>query len=153
MIEWHEIMERTNSPTFCWRSTNKGSFSTDVHGCIFHSLSVWQIVAMNFLQKLPADRSRPLGEPPRIIGVPCTTVWERFSYTMCTGVLFPTANLGRGVTLTTYSHLVPRSRIRRTCTTLPLCDCMTFTGHIYFICTYKWFYNNGGIIMRVGGKW
>jgi len=41
MIEGQEVMERTNSPTFCWRSTNKGSFSTDMYGCIFHSFSVW----------------------------------------------------------------------------------------------------------------
>jgi hypothetical protein len=36
-----EVTESTNSPTFCWRSTNKGSFSTDMHGCIVLSLGVW----------------------------------------------------------------------------------------------------------------
>jgi len=41
MIEGQEVMEKTNLPTFCWRSTNKGSFSTDMYGCIFHSFSVW----------------------------------------------------------------------------------------------------------------
>jgi hypothetical protein len=28
MIEEQEVMERTNSPAFCWSSTNKGSFGT-----------------------------------------------------------------------------------------------------------------------------
>jgi hypothetical protein len=41
MIEGQEVIERTNSPTFCWRSTNKGSFSTDMYGCIFHLFCVW----------------------------------------------------------------------------------------------------------------
>jgi hypothetical protein len=35
MIVWKEVMEGTNSPTFCWMSTNKGSFSPDMHGYIF----------------------------------------------------------------------------------------------------------------------
>jgi hypothetical protein len=30
MIEGQEVMEITNLPNFCWRSTNKGSFSTHV---------------------------------------------------------------------------------------------------------------------------
>jgi hypothetical protein len=30
-------MERTNSPSFSWRSTNNGSFSKDMYGRIFHS--------------------------------------------------------------------------------------------------------------------
>jgi hypothetical protein len=34
-----EEQESTNSPAFCW-SANKGSFSTDMNGCIFHLLSV-----------------------------------------------------------------------------------------------------------------
>jgi hypothetical protein len=41
MIERQEDMERTNSPTFCRRSANKGSSSTDMYGCIFYSFSVW----------------------------------------------------------------------------------------------------------------
>jgi hypothetical protein len=31
MIEKQEVMEIINSSTFCWRSTNKGSFSTDMY--------------------------------------------------------------------------------------------------------------------------
>jgi hypothetical protein len=41
MIIGQEVMERTNSPAFCWRSTSKGSFSTVIYGCSFHSFSVW----------------------------------------------------------------------------------------------------------------
>jgi hypothetical protein len=39
MTVWQEVMERTNSPTFCW-STNNGSFSTDMYGRILHTFSV-----------------------------------------------------------------------------------------------------------------
>jgi hypothetical protein len=41
MIVRHEVMKRTTSSTFCWRSTNKGRFSTDMYGCNIHSFSVW----------------------------------------------------------------------------------------------------------------
>jgi hypothetical protein len=41
MILGQEVMEITNLPTFCWRSSNKGSFSTDIHAHFFHLLSVW----------------------------------------------------------------------------------------------------------------
>jgi len=58
MIVGQEVMERTNSPTFCWRSTNKGSFSTDMYGCIFHSFSVWyNFCNAFFIPKPPADHS------------------------------------------------------------------------------------------------
>jgi hypothetical protein len=40
MFEGQVVVERTNMLAFCWRSTNKGSFSTDMYGCVFH-LSVW----------------------------------------------------------------------------------------------------------------
>jgi hypothetical protein len=40
MLEWQYAVERTNSPALCCWSTNKGSFSTDMYGCIFHSFSV-----------------------------------------------------------------------------------------------------------------
>jgi len=36
-----ETQERTNSPTFYWRSTDKGSFSTDMYRCIVNLFSVW----------------------------------------------------------------------------------------------------------------
>jgi len=42
------------------------------------------------------------------------------SCTMGTGGSFPGVNQGRGVTLTTHPHLVPRSRISRSYTPLPL---------------------------------
>jgi hypothetical protein len=42
---------------------------------------------------------------------------------MGTGGLFPGVTRGRGVTLTTHSHLLPRSRMR-SCTFLPLGACM-----------------------------
>jgi hypothetical protein len=35
-------------PTFCWRSPNKGSFNTDLYGCIFHSFSAWYIFLLLF---------------------------------------------------------------------------------------------------------
>jgi hypothetical protein len=35
MIVGREVMARTHSPTFCRRSANKGSFSTDLHGLYF----------------------------------------------------------------------------------------------------------------------
>jgi hypothetical protein len=58
MIEGLDVMERTNSPTFCCRLTNKDSFSTDMYGCIFHSFSAWYNFC-NFFPKLPADRRGP----------------------------------------------------------------------------------------------
>jgi hypothetical protein len=36
-MEGHEVMEINYSPRFCSRSTNKGSFGTDMCRCIFHS--------------------------------------------------------------------------------------------------------------------
>jgi hypothetical protein len=56
MIEGQEVTERTHSTTFCWRSTDKGSFSTDNHACIFYSFSVWYSFLNAFLSKPPADR-------------------------------------------------------------------------------------------------
>jgi hypothetical protein len=44
MTEGQEVMERTNSPTFYWSLTKKGSFSKDINGFIFHSF----IVSYNF---------------------------------------------------------------------------------------------------------
>jgi hypothetical protein len=38
MIEGQEVMERTNLPTFCWRST---AVITDMYGGILHFFSVW----------------------------------------------------------------------------------------------------------------
>jgi hypothetical protein len=35
MVVGQEVMERTNSPTFCWKSTNKPSISPDMYGRIF----------------------------------------------------------------------------------------------------------------------
>jgi len=55
MIVGQVVMERTNSLTFCWRSTNKGSFSTDMYGCVFHLFSVWYSFWNIFLPKPPAD--------------------------------------------------------------------------------------------------
>jgi hypothetical protein len=43
------------STTFCWRSTIKGSFSTDMYGCIIRSYSVWYNFCKLFLSKRPAD--------------------------------------------------------------------------------------------------
>jgi hypothetical protein len=51
IIEGQVVMERTNLHTFCWRSTNKGSFNTDMYGCIFHSFSVWY----NFCNALSSE--------------------------------------------------------------------------------------------------
>jgi hypothetical protein len=56
MIEGQEVMELINSPYFCWRSTNRGSFSIDMCGCIFHSLNVWYNFCNAFVPKPPADR-------------------------------------------------------------------------------------------------
>jgi hypothetical protein len=40
------------------------------------------------------------------------------------GVLSPGLKSGRGVTLTTHPHLVPRSRMSRSCTSSPSCACI-----------------------------
>jgi hypothetical protein len=53
MIKGQEVKERANSPTFL-RSTEKGSFSAGIYGCVFHSLSVWYKFAELFLPKPPA---------------------------------------------------------------------------------------------------
>jgi hypothetical protein len=58
MTEWQEVMERTTSPTFCCKSSSKGSFSTDMYGCIFHSFSAWYIVYNAFSSEPAAVRRR-----------------------------------------------------------------------------------------------
>jgi hypothetical protein len=74
MIEGQEVMNRTHSPTFCSRLTNKGSFSTDMYGCIL-IYSVSDIMfAILFLPKPPADCHGPLGEWWRTTGGPRTIV-------------------------------------------------------------------------------
>jgi hypothetical protein len=67
MVEGQEVMKRNISPTFCGRSINKDSFSTDMYGCIFHSLGVFYNFCDAFSSKAACG---PPGEPPR------TTVWE-----------------------------------------------------------------------------
>jgi hypothetical protein len=57
MAEVQEVMERTDSPTFCWWSVNKGSFSTDMFGCVFHSFSVWYNFCSAFSYETAADHS------------------------------------------------------------------------------------------------
>jgi hypothetical protein len=52
---------------------------------------------------------------------------------MGTGGPFPGAKRGRGVTLTTHPHLVPRSRMCRSHTTLPPSACMTCSGTAFLI--------------------
>jgi hypothetical protein len=49
MIEGQEVVEMTNSPTFCWSSANKGSFSSDIYGCFFIRSVPDAIFAMLFL--------------------------------------------------------------------------------------------------------
>jgi hypothetical protein len=43
MSEGQEVMERTNSPAFCWKSRNKGSFSSDMLGvqCLIQILNAF----------------------------------------------------------------------------------------------------------------
>jgi hypothetical protein len=47
-------MERTNSPSFCWKSPNKGSFSTDMFEYIFIR-SVSDTILNAFLSDTAAD--------------------------------------------------------------------------------------------------
>jgi hypothetical protein len=64
MFEVQEVVERTNSPTFCWRSTKKGSFSTYMYGCIFHSFSLWYNSCNDFCSETAVDRlANPQGPP------------------------------------------------------------------------------------------
>jgi hypothetical protein len=56
---------------------------------------------------------------------------HRASYPMGNGCPLPTLKRGRGVTLTTHSHLLLRSRMSRSYTSLPLGACMTVEGHLY----------------------
>jgi hypothetical protein len=54
------------------------------------------------------------------------------SYTLGTGGPFPGVKRGWGVTLTTHSHLVPRSRMIRNHTPLPLGACMVCGGTLTY---------------------
>jgi len=66
MIGGQEVMERTNSLNFCWRPSNKASFSTDMYGCLFLFIQcLIQFFPMPFLPKPPANRRGPSSEPPR----------------------------------------------------------------------------------------
>jgi len=75
MIRTQEVIQRTNSfsATFCWKSANKGSSSTDIYGCSFHSLSVWH----NFCNAMSSETAC---RPPRTTGGLRTIVWETQSY-------------------------------------------------------------------------
>jgi hypothetical protein len=50
MITGQLVVERTKSPTFGWRKTNKGRFSIYIYRCIFHFFSVWY----NFCNYFPS---------------------------------------------------------------------------------------------------
>jgi hypothetical protein len=80
MIKGQELIERTNSPTLCRRSTNNGSFSTNMQRSIFHSFSVWynycDVLSSETAKDHLENRHRPPGEPPRTNIGPWTTVWE-----------------------------------------------------------------------------
>jgi hypothetical protein len=71
IIVAQEVMEITNSPTFCPKSNNKGSFSEDLYGGIFIRSALDKIVAMFFPPKPPVDLSGPPGEPLRTTGGLC----------------------------------------------------------------------------------
>jgi hypothetical protein len=60
MIEGQKVVERT---TFCRRSTNKDNFSTDMHGCIFHSYSVLYNFCKALFSKPPTDHLANNSEP------------------------------------------------------------------------------------------
>jgi hypothetical protein len=62
IVRW-KVMGITISPIFCWKSTNKGSSSTDMHRCIFHLLSVWYNFCNAFSSKTTC-------------GLPQTTWWS-----------------------------------------------------------------------------
>jgi hypothetical protein len=51
---------------------------------------------------------------------------------MGTGVLSQGVKRGQGVTPTTHSHLVPRSRISRSYNSSSLSTCMAVVGQLYF---------------------
>jgi hypothetical protein len=54
MIEVQEVVERTNSPTFFWRSINKGNFSIYIYMGVFFTHSAFDIIlAMIFVPKPP----------------------------------------------------------------------------------------------------
>jgi hypothetical protein len=57
MILGQEVMERTNSPTFCRRSTDYDSFSTDKYGRIFHSFNAWYNFWNAFSSETAANHS------------------------------------------------------------------------------------------------
>jgi hypothetical protein len=60
MIVGQEDIERANAPTLCWRSTNKGIFSTDVHVCVFFIRSVPDTIFLTLsLPKPTSDRRGP----------------------------------------------------------------------------------------------
>jgi hypothetical protein len=55
------------------------------------------------------------------------------SFTMGTGGPFPGAKRGRGVTLTTHPHLVPRSRMSRSYTSSPPSATMACSGTAFVV--------------------
>jgi hypothetical protein len=61
------------------------------------------------------------------------------SYPVGTGGPFQRVKGGRGVTLTTHPHLMPRSRMTRSYTSLPIIACMAFSGTalLYFLLLFK----------------
>jgi hypothetical protein len=72
-------------------------------------------------------------------GHPCLRVWQSFHIKLgwavnhfpvqrVPGILSPGLNRGRGVTLTTHPHLVPRSKISRSYTASPPSDFVACSG-------------------------
>jgi hypothetical protein len=61
------------------------------------------------------------------------------SYPMGTGVLSPGVKCGRGVTLATHTHLVPRLRMSRSCTSSPPhVPPWRVAGQFYFFFTFTY---------------
>jgi hypothetical protein len=60
------------------------------------------------------------------------------SCTVGTGVPFTGVKRGRGVTLTTHPHLVPRSRLNRSYTSSPRCGLHGLAGILYLLQSANW---------------
>jgi hypothetical protein len=103
------------------RTTETSSIPTSLHGAISQKVLISIIVSDYRLD----DRAIGVRSPSEVkdfcpsLCVQTGSEAHPASYLTVTVVLSPGVKRGRGVTLASHSHLVPRSRIGKTCTSSP----------------------------------
>jgi hypothetical protein len=123
MIVGQKVMERINSPTFCWRSPTKAVFNTVMYGCILHSLSVLHNFWHAFSSETTSGQLRPTG----VRGPQFEKHWPNYCYSKCLLTLYIISNYS--CTLVCFSLLCLYSFI---------CFCIVFfltlssSFHLYF---------------------